>query len=98
MIGQHHGVQLDGLDEVRVVAEDAGDASLADLLELSGAEGRRLVAQFVPEAIAAPHVAELGGDDAGESGAQQTARQRSLRHAARPQVDVVRRSERSSRK
>ena len=94
MIGHDEWVELDGLEQVRVVADDARHARLADDGQLLGREGRRLAAQFVPEAIAGAAVAELLRDDARKGGAQQTAGQGTLGHSSRPQIDIVRRSER----
>lgn len=88
MIGQHHRVDLDGVDQVGVVADDAAQLGLAHLLQLLGREGGRLVGQLVPEAIAAPHVAELGRDDAREGRPQHRAGQGALGHATGPEIHV----------
>ena len=74
VISHDERVELDGFDEIGVVAEDAPKSRLADLLQLGQRERRRLAAGLVPEAIAGPGHSELGGDDARERGAQQTAR------------------------
>ena len=92
VIGQDEGVKLNRFDEIRIVAHDAGESSLADLFQLRRREGGRLIAQFVPETVAHSDVVELRRDDAGERRTQKAPRQGTLRHAARPQVDVVRRS------
>lgn len=48
MVGQHHGVQLHGVDDVGVVADDAREPRLPDLGQLFGRERRRLVGELVP--------------------------------------------------
>lgn len=88
MIGQHHRVDLHRIDQIGVVADEPRQLGLADLLELFGREGRRLVRQFVPEPIATADVAELGGNDTGEGGSQHRSRQRAFGHTARPQIHV----------
>lgn len=92
MIWQHHRINLDGVNQVRVIANDARQLGLAHLLQLLGRKGRRLIGQFVPEAIASSQVAHLCGDDTAESRSQHGARQRLLRHTTRPQVNVRRMS------
>lgn len=92
MIWQHHGINLDGINQVRVIANDARQLGLAHLLQLLGRKGGRLIGQFVPEAIASSQVAHLSGDDTAESRSQHGARQRLLRHTTRPQVNVRRMS------
>lgn len=90
MIGQNHRVDLNGIDQVGVVAHHARQFDFADFLQLLGRERRRLIGQFIPEAVASSQVAELRGDDASEDRSQHGAGQRLFRHAAAPQVNVER--------
>lgn len=84
VIWQNHGIYLYGIDQVGVVANQTREFGLAYLLQLLGRKGRGLIGQLVPEAVAATQVAHLCGDDASKRRSQHGARQRLLRHAARP--------------
>lgn len=48
MVGQHHGVQLHGVDDVGVVADDSRESRLPDLRQLLWSEGGGLVGKLVP--------------------------------------------------
>ena len=80
---------LHAVDVVAVVADQAGELDLADLVELLEGEGGGPAAVLVPEAVAEAEVVELLADDAGEGGAHHRAGQRDLGDAGRPHVDVV---------
>jgi len=69
VVGQHHGVHLNILKVVRVVAKDAGELDAPDLVELLESEAGRPAAVLVPEPVAVLEVVELLTDDAGEGGA-----------------------------
>lgn len=88
VVGQHHWVDLNRVNQIGVVAHHARQFDLADFLELLGRERGRLVGELVPEAIASSQVAELSGDDARENRSQHGAGQRLLRHAAAPKINV----------
>ncbi len=63
MVGQHHGEDLHALQVVGVVAEDAGELDLADLVQLLQGEGGGPPAVFVPEAVAVAEIVELEGGE-----------------------------------
>ena len=89
VVRQDHGVDLDGLEVVAVVAENAGHLHLPDLAELLKGEARRPASILIPKAIARPEVGELLAEDASERRPHHGAGQGLLGHAGRPQVDVV---------
>ena len=80
---------LHAVDVVAVVADQAGELDLADLVELLEGEGGGPAAVLVPEAVAEAEVVELLADDAGEGGAHHRAGQGDLGDARGPHVDVV---------
>ena len=67
MVGQDHCIDLNGVDVVAVVAEDARHLDLADFTQLFERETARPASVFVPETITRPEVAELFANDACES-------------------------------
>ncbi len=73
VVGQHHGVHLDRLQLVRVVAEDAGQLGAAQLRQLLRREGGGPTRVLVPEAVAHAERMELAPDDAGKDGTNQRA-------------------------
>ena len=89
MIGQDHGVHLDGVDVVAVVAQHAGHLDLANFGQLFEGEAAGPSAVFVPEPISATEQVELFAQNAGEGGTDHGARQGLLGDAGRPQVDIV---------
>ena len=90
MIWQDHWVNLDSIDQIRVIANDPGQLGLSDLLQLLWREGRRLIRKLIPETISPPQVAHLGGNDTRKGGSQHRSRQGLFRHTTRPQVNVSR--------
>ena len=66
MVGQDHGVDLDGLQLVRVVAEDARQFGATQLRQLLWRKGGRPARVLVPEAVADTQVVELTPNDAGK--------------------------------
>ena len=59
---------LHAVDVVAVVADQAGELDLADLVELLEGEGGGPAAVLVPEAVAEAEVVELLADDARKCG------------------------------
>ena len=88
MIGQDHCIDLNGVDVVAVVAEDARHLDLADFTQLFKRETARPAPVFVPETIARTEVAKLLANNAGKSRAHHRSGQGLLGDAGRPQVDV----------
>ena len=74
VVGQHEGAHLDGVESVRVVAEEPGHGVAPNFLELLQGEAAGPASVLIPEPVTLPHVVELAPDDAGEGGAQQGAR------------------------
>ena len=91
MIRQDHGVDLNGVDVIAVVAEDAGHLDFADFAQLLERETAGPTAVFVPKTIAGSEVAKLFANNAGKSGAHHGSGQGLFGHAGRPQIDIVRR-------
>ena len=89
MIRQDHGIDLNGVDVIAVVAEDAGHLDFADFAQLLKRETAGPSAVFVPKAIAGPEVAKLFANNAGKSGAHHGSGQGFLSHTGRPQIDIV---------
>lgn len=54
VIGQHHWINLNRVDQISVVAHNARQLDFANFLQLFGREWRRLIGQFIPETVAAP--------------------------------------------
>ena len=79
---------LHSLQVVAVVAEDSGQFDASDLRQLLEGEGWRPAAVLIPEPVSVSEVVELFADETGQGGADHTARQRPLRDAGRPQVDI----------
>ena len=89
MIGQDHGVHLDGVDVVAVVAQHAGHLDLANFSQLFEGEAAGPSAVFVPEPISATEQVELFAQNTGEGRTHHGAGQGLLGDAGGPQVDVV---------
>ena len=93
--GVEEGVALDedvGLDEVDgldVVADDARQRRLADLVELLLAEGGGRDVVLVPVAVARLVVEHLAADQAGEGGPHHRALARHLGQPARVQINIL---------
>lgn len=67
MIGQDHGIDLDGVDVIAVIAKDAGHLDFTDFAQLFKRKTAGPASVFVPETITRPEVAELFTNDACES-------------------------------
>ena len=84
---------LDSLQVVAVVAQDPGQLDAPDLGELLQGEGGGPAAVLVPESVPVAEVVELLADQTGEGRPHHAARQRPLRDAGGPQVNVLGRGE-----
>lgn len=89
MIRQDHGIDLNGVDVIAVVAEDTGHLDFADFAQLLERETAGPTAVFVPKTIAGSEVAKLFADNAGKSGAHHGSGQGLFGHTGRPQIDIV---------
>ena len=84
---------LNSLQVVAVVAQDPGQLDAPDLGELLQGEGGGPAAVLVPESVPVAEVVELLADQTGEGRPHHAARQRPLRDAGGPQVNVLGRGE-----
>ena len=80
---------LDVADHVAIFTHHLREGDFPDLGKLRFAELEIGVIVLVPESVALFELLELNPDDAGESGADESALQRALAQAARKEVDVV---------
>ena len=80
---------LDVSDHVAIFTHDLRQGDFPDLGKLCLAKLEVGVVVLVPEPVALFELLELNPDDAGESGADESALQRALAQAARKEVDVV---------
>ena len=89
VIGQDHGVDLDAVHLVGVVANDSGKLDLADLGKLLQGEAAGPASVLVPEPIAESKVVELLGHQAAEGWAHHGSGQRLFGDSGGPDVDVL---------
>lgn len=89
VIGQDHGIDLDGVDVVAVITKDTRHFDFTDLAQLLNGEAAWPTTVLVPETITGSKVGKLLADNAGKSGTDHGAGQRSLSHTSGPQVDIV---------
>ena len=80
---------LDVSDHVAIFTNDLRQGDFPDLGKLCLTKLEVGVVVLVPEPVALFELLELNPDDAGESGADESALQRALAQAAREEVDVV---------
>ena len=90
MVWKYHGVDLDVVQIVTGVAQNAGKLGFPDFCQLFQSEAGWPATVLVPEPISQPEVVELFANDAGESGSDHGSGQGSLGDSGAPQINVVR--------
>ena len=89
-VRQDEDSELEGLDTVRVIAEQSRHREAPDLLQLLDSEAAGPASVLVPEPVSDPDVVELTANDAGEGRAQETSRHGVLSQAGTEELQVLR--------
>lgn len=88
MIRQDHGIKLDGVDKIRIIANDSSQAGFPNFWQLVQWEGMRVTSKLVPKSVTAPGIAELWCNNTSKSWTNHGTWQRSFRNSSRPQINV----------
>ena len=91
MVREYHGIHLNILNVVRVVAQNSRQFHSSDLGQLLKGERRRPSAVLVPEPVTVSEVVELLAHNTGEGRSNHGTRKRSFGDTGCPEVDIFRR-------